>query len=58
MVNNLPDNPGDAGYADFISGWEDPLEEGNHSSILVWWTEDPDGATVHGVAESGMTQHI
>ena len=58
MVNNLPDNPGDAGYADFIPGWEDPLEEGNHSSILVWWTEDPDGATVHGVAESGMTQHI
>ena len=61
MVNNLPDNPGDARYADFIPGWEDPLEEGNHSSILIWripWTEDPGGATVHGVAESGMTQHI
>jgi len=25
-------------------GWEDPLEEGTHSSIVVWripWKEDP-----------------
>ena len=38
-------------------GWEDALEEGmaSHSSILVWripWTEEPGGATVHGVAKS------
>ena len=36
---------------------EDPLEEGmaTHSSILAWripWTEEPGGATVHGVTES------
>ena len=35
-------------------GWEDPLEErmATHSSILAWeieWTEEPGGATVHGV---------
>ena len=38
-------------------GWEDPLEEGmaTLSSILAWripWTEEPGGATVHGVAKS------
>ena len=38
-------------------GQEDPLEEGvaTHSSILAWripWTEEPGGATVHGVAKS------
>ena len=38
-------------------GWEDALEEGmaSHSSILIWkipWTEEPGGATVHGVAKS------
>ena len=38
-------------------GREDPLEEGTatHSSILAWrlpWTEEPGGATVHGVTES------
>ena len=38
-------------------GWEDPLEEGmaTHSSILAWeipWTEDPGGATVHGVTNT------
>ena len=37
-----------------------PLEEGvaTHSSILAWripWTEDPGGATVHGVAKSITT---
>ena len=29
-----------------------------HSSILAWetpWTEEPGGATVHGVAESDTT---
>ena len=35
-------------------GREDPLEEeiAIHSSILAWripWTEEPGGATVHGV---------
>ena len=38
-------------------GREDPLEKGmtTHSSILAWknpWTEEPGGATVHGVAKS------
>ena len=38
-------------------GWEDPLEEdmATHSSILAWritWTEEPGGATVHGVTKS------
>ena len=37
-------------------GWEDPLEKGmvTHSSFLAWripWTEEPVGATVHGVTE-------
>ena len=41
-------------------GQEDPLEKGmaTHSSILAWetpWTEEPGGATVHGVAESDTT---
>ena len=40
-----------------IPGSEDPLEEGvaTHSSILAWripQTEEPRGATVHGVAKS------
>ena len=38
-------------------GQEDSLEKGmaTHSSILAWripWTEEPGGATVHGVAKS------
>ena len=38
-------------------GREDPLKEemATHSSILAWkipWTEEPDWATVHGVAKS------
>ena len=38
-------------------GREDPLEEGlaTHFCILAWripWTEEPSGATVHGVAQS------
>ena len=42
-------------------GWEDPLEKemATHPSILAWRisrTEEPGGATVHGVAkESHMT---
>ena len=37
-------------------GREDPLEKemATHSSILAWkipWTEEPDRATVHGVAK-------
>ena len=42
-------------------GWEEPLEEGmaTHSTILAWripWTEEPGGATVHGVAEQDTTE--
>ena len=38
-------------------GWEDPLEKeiATHSRILAWKiprTEEPGGATVHGVAKS------
>ena len=38
-------------------GWEDTLEKGmvTHFSFLAWripWTEEPVGATVHGVAKS------
>ena len=38
-------------------GREDPLEKEmtTHSSILAWiipWTEEPDGATLHGVTKS------
>ena len=41
--------------------WEDPLEEGmaTHSSILAWRIPRDRGdwwATVHGVAESDMTE--
>ena len=41
-------------------GREDPLEKemATHCSILAWripWTEEPGGATVHGVAESDVT---
>ena len=61
MVKNLP-----AMLKTWIRslGLEDPLEEGmaTHSSILVWRiprTEEPGGATVHGVAkESHMTQRL
>ena len=54
MVKNPPANAGDL-------GWEAPLEKemATHSSILAWkmqWTEEPGGATVHGVAkDSNMT---
>ena len=45
-------------------GREDPLEEGmaTHSSILAWRiprTEEPGGATIHGVEkESDTTKHV
>ena len=32
-----------------------------HFSILVWkipWTEEPDRLTVHGIAESDMTEQL
>ena len=44
-------------------GQENSLEEemSTHSSILAWkvpWTEEPEGATVHGVTkESDITEH-
>ena len=43
-------------------GWEDPLEKqmAAHSSILAWkipWTEESVQLTVHGDAESEMTEH-
>ena len=42
-------------------GQEDPLEEGMaiHSSIPAWripWTEEPSGATVHGIAKNWTQQ--
>ena len=42
-------------------GQEDPLEEEmtTHSSVLAWripWTEEPGGATVHGVTKSWTQQ--
>ena len=44
-------------------GWEDPLKEGmaTHSSILAWGIPMDRGAwqaTVHGVAESDMTERL
>jgi len=40
-----------------VQSQDDLLEEGmaTHSSILAWripWTEEPGGATVHGVTKS------
>ena len=58
MVKNLP-----ATQETWVQslGQEDPLEKGmaTHSSILVWripMDRGAWGATVHGVAESAMTQ--
>ena len=54
MVKNLP-----AMWKTWVQflGQEDPLEKGmgTHPSILAWRiprTEEPGGATVHGVAKS------
>ena len=54
MQKNPPANAGDA---DLIQGWEDPLEKkmATHSSILAWeipWMVEPGGLqTVHGDAK-------
>ena len=38
-------------------GQEDPLEEGTAThSWRIPWTEEPGGATVHGVAELDTTE--
>ena len=61
-VKNPPANAGDVRDQGLIPSWEDPLKEGmeSHSSILAWripWTEEPVGATNHGVAkELDMTE--
>ena len=57
VVKNLPASAGDLRDVCLIPGQEDPLEKemATHSSILAWripWTEEPGGATVHGVAKS------
>ena len=54
MVKNPSAKAGDVGS---IPGpGRSPGEgNGNHSSILAWkipWTEEPGGATVHGVTKS------
>ena len=58
LVKKLSANAGDIRDVSSILGWKDPLEESmaTHSSILPWeipWTEEPGGATVHGVSKSG-----
>ena len=61
MVKNLPANAGGSREVGSILSQEHPLEEemATHSSILAWeilWTEEPDGARVHGVTkEMNMT---
>jgi len=54
---NLPANAEDAGS---ILGQKNPLEKemATHYSILAWkipWTEEPGGATAHGVTELDTT---
>ena len=55
-LKNLPPNSGDLSDKSSILGWEDPLEKemATHSSIFAWripWTEEPDGLTIHRVAQ-------
>ena len=57
VVKNPPANEGDIRNKGLTLGQEDPPEEGmaTHSSILAWriqWTEEPEGATVHGITKS------
>ena len=59
MVKNLLAKAGDETQFPSLGG-EDSLEQGmaTHSSILAWripWTDEL-AATVHGVAESDMTE--
>ena len=54
VVKNPPANAGDVCS---ITGLEDPLEKemATHSNIVAWEiprTEEPGGATVHGVTKS------
>ena len=56
VVKNSPAKAGDIRDVGLIPGLEDPLKESNatHSSILacrIQRTEEPGGATVHGVAK-------
>ena len=57
MGENPPVN---AGCAGLILGSGSPLEKemATHASILAWempWTEEPGGATVHGVTKEADT---
>ena len=58
VVKNLP-----IGTGDQFLGWDYPLEKemAAHSSILAWKNPMDRGvlqATVHGVAESDMTEQL
>ena len=60
MVKNLPANAGDTRDLGLIpgSGRSPGVGNATHSSILAWeipWTEEPGGATVHGITKSQKT---
>ena len=53
VVENPPTSSGDVGSIPGL-GRSPEKEMATHSSILAWeipWTEEPGGATVHGVAK-------
>ena len=59
-INNLPEMQ-ETWVRSLI--WEEPLKKGmaTHSSILaekIPWTEEPGGATIHGVTESDLTERL
>ena len=56
-VNNLPAMR-ETGVRSL--GREDPLEKGmaTHSSILAYWTEEPDGLQSMGCKESDTTEQL